>query len=74
MNTIFYSNIQSIRKAQEYSITERRHFKPPKEPNMLTWSEKEQIKFLHQNEPDKWTVLSLAQSFPASPRIIKVKL
>lgn len=64
--------MQSIRKAQDYSITERRHFKPPKEPNMLTWSEKEQIRFLHQTEPDQWSPLSLAQSFPASPRIIKV--
>lgn len=64
--------MESIRKAREYRITERKHFKPPKEPNMLTWSEKEQIRYLHQSEPEKWTPIVLAQSFPASPTIIKV--
>lgn len=64
--------MKRISKAKQFKITERRHFKPPKEPSMLTWSEKQQIKYLNLRDPEKWTPESLAEGFPASPNIIKV--
>uniref|UniRef100_A0A1B6M254 Uncharacterized protein n=1 Tax=Graphocephala atropunctata TaxID=36148 RepID=A0A1B6M254_9HEMI len=65
------SEINQISKRQKYKITERKHFKPPKEPSMLTWSEKEQIRHLHLSDPEKWTPEALARSFPVSPAIVK---
>jgi hypothetical protein len=41
---------------------------------MLTWSEKQQIIHLHQQNPEQWSPEVLAESFPASPAIIKVGL
>lgn len=55
-----------------FKAVERKHFKPEPEPNMLTWAEKEQIRFLHNDNPSEWTVERLAESFPALPFIIKV--
>lgn len=39
---------------------------------MITYIEKCQIKHLHKEDPEYWTVDKLAESFPASPAIIKV--
>uniref|UniRef100_U5ET21 Uncharacterized protein n=1 Tax=Corethrella appendiculata TaxID=1370023 RepID=U5ET21_9DIPT len=36
-----------------------------KQKNFLTWSEKEQIRYLHSNDPHEWTVAKLVESFPA---------
>ncbi|XP_043481953.1 uncharacterized protein LOC122511022 [Leptopilina heterotoma] len=41
------------------------------EPSFLTFAEKEQIKLLHRNNPDEWTIEKLSESFPALPSTIK---
>lgn len=45
--------------------------------NFLTWSEKEQIRMLHQEHPEEWPAERLSESFPADPftisKIIKNK-
>ncbi|RZF46481.1 hypothetical protein LSTR_LSTR007597 [Laodelphax striatellus] len=51
-------------------ITERKYFKQPVEPNLLSWSEKEQIRNLHSEDRLVWTVQKLAESFPATEDII----
>lgn len=51
----------------------RKHFKEEKLPNMLTYGEKQQMKRLHFDDPDLWTVDKLASSFPASPAIVQVR-
>lgn len=42
-------------------------------PNLLTWSEKEQIRHLAATEPDEWTPQKLAESFPVTEQIVKVR-
>ena len=49
-----------------------KYFKPTKNPILLTWAEKEQMRYLHNSDPEKWNVEKLAQSFPASEEIVKV--
>lgn len=56
-----------------YQIT-RKQFKQEKSPNMLLWDEKQQIKTLHDEDPEKWTCMRLAFSFPATPSIIQVEI
>ncbi|XP_075226374.1 uncharacterized protein LOC142327325 [Lycorma delicatula] len=60
-----------LSQKDELKITERKYFKPAVEPNMLTWSDKEQIRFLYNQSPDEWNIDRLAESFPATPEIIK---
>lgn len=50
---------------------QRKQFKGKKYPNMLLWDEKQEIKALHSQDPEKWTVMRLAFSYPASPSVIK---
>ncbi|KAK7010938.1 hypothetical protein BgiMline_002578 [Biomphalaria glabrata] len=50
---------------------ERKFFKKPDPPNLLTWSAKEQIRFLHEQYPEEWTVEKLADSFPVDKACIK---
>ncbi|KAH9641725.1 hypothetical protein HF086_006239 [Spodoptera exigua] len=40
-------------------------------PNLLTWSEKEQIRHLASSEPDEWTPEKIAESFPVSVPFVK---
>nr|CAD7260465.1 unnamed protein product [Timema shepardi] len=49
----------------------RKYFKDEKEPNLLTWAEKEQIRYLHGQDQEEWSIERLAASFPASEHIIK---
>ncbi|XP_071449831.1 uncharacterized protein [Hetaerina americana] len=53
-----------------YAITKSKHFKPPKLPNLLMWSEKEQIRNLHQLDAIEWSPEKLAQHFPATAEIV----
>lgn len=40
-------------------------------PNLLTWSEKEQIRHLASSEPDEWTPERIAESFPVTIPFVK---
>ncbi|CAD0202245.1 unnamed protein product [Chrysodeixis includens] len=40
-------------------------------PNLLTWSEKEQIRHLASTEPDEWTPEKIAESFPVTAPVVK---
>uniref|UniRef100_A0A1B0CCH6 Uncharacterized protein n=2 Tax=Lutzomyia longipalpis TaxID=7200 RepID=A0A1B0CCH6_LUTLO len=52
------------REKVAYWITREKYFKQ-KQLNFLTWSEKEQIRFLHRESPADWPAEKLAESFPA---------
>jgi len=41
------------------------------EPNLLTWMEKELIKYLHKQDSSEWTVTRLSESFPATEDVIR---
>lgn len=41
-------------------------------PNLLTWSEKEQIRHLVTEHPDEWNPERIAESFPVSVSAAKV--
>jgi len=51
-------------------IIQKRIFPKPKNPNLLTWIEKETIKYLHKLDPVEWSIERLADSFPATSGII----
>ncbi|XP_072937849.1 uncharacterized protein [Epargyreus clarus] len=40
-------------------------------PNLLTWSEKEQIRHLASTHPDEWTPEKIAESFPVTVAVVK---
>jgi len=41
------------------------------EPSLLTWMEKEMIKYLHNQDSSEWTVTRLSESFPATEDVIR---
>ena len=61
-----YRDWHRHRQLVKRKIIERKFFKPPQEVNLLTWSAKEQIRYLNQTFPDEWTPDRLSQSFPIS--------
>lgn len=56
---------------QKYYIVKQKYFKE-KLPNFLTWSDKEQIRYLHNTNPEEWTIEKLSEGFPALPGVIAV--
>ncbi|XP_050687355.1 zinc finger MYM-type protein 1-like [Eriocheir sinensis] len=54
---------------------QRKYFKSRglEEENLLTWSMKEQLKYLHSTDPDRWTPEVLSDSFPISPEGVAVQ-
>ena len=53
-----------MRKKILYKIIGHKYFRQPQPLNLLTWDAKEQIRYLHAEYPDEWTVDRLADSFP----------
>lgn len=56
-----------------HRIIKEKYFKENM-PNLLTWSEKEQIRHLATTEPDEWTPERLAESFPITVPVVKVRV
>ncbi|XP_014283861.1 neugrin [Halyomorpha halys] len=50
---------------------ERKFFRKEPYPNFLTWSEKEQIRFLYNSDSTTWSLDKLSECFPATADIIK---
>uniref|UniRef100_A0A675B374 Uncharacterized protein n=2 Tax=Anopheles darlingi TaxID=43151 RepID=A0A675B374_ANODA len=57
-------------------IVGNKYFKT-KQLNFLTWTEKEQIRYLHLHDTEEWTIDKLTESFPADrytiAKIVKTK-
>lgn len=53
-----------------HHIVKEKYFKQNM-PNLLTWSEKEQIRHLASTEPDEWTPEKIAESFPVTVPVVK---
>lgn len=76
------SHKQHEQEAQHYRerlqswVVGNKYFKT-KQLNFLTWSEKEQIRYLHNFDPEEWSIDKLVESFPADRytivKIIKAK-
>jgi neugrin len=66
-----YGNETEEYKEKIKSLIVRNKYFNVKFPNLLTWSEKEQIRFLHNSDKEEWTVARLADSFPADVFTIK---
>lgn len=61
--------MEKWKEKEKYLIVKRKYFKETF-PNFLTWHDKEQIKYLHNDDPEDWTIEKLSESFPALPEII----
>lgn len=62
--------LETRKKRVKGFMIEKKYFKKEKQPNLLTWAEKEQIRHLNKQEPEDWTVERLAESYPATEEII----
>ena len=78
----FHDKSNTIRKQYEADVAEQRSkakrsivrkvvFGEKTEPDLLTWMEKEMIRFLHKDDPKEWTIERLSESFPATPFVIR---
>ncbi|XP_017052789.1 uncharacterized protein LOC108095959 [Drosophila ficusphila] len=52
-------------------MIKHKYFRDAKLPNLLLHAEKEQIRLLHERDPEEWSVERLAESFPATPEIVQ---
>lgn len=57
----------------QHDIIKQKYFKESY-PNFLTWSDKKQIQFLHNSDPEEWSIEKLSEGFPALPATIVVSI
>ncbi|CAH1391105.1 unnamed protein product [Nezara viridula] len=69
--TIPNERVEKNHRVVEFKKIERKFFKKEVYPSLLTWSEKEQIRYLYNLDPTIWSPEKLSESFPATPEIIK---
>jgi len=60
-----YKRILTTRK-----IIKKKVFPTKQNPLLLTWMEKEMIKYLHKKDPIEWSIERLSESFPATTSVI----
>jgi hypothetical protein len=76
VNKTYDKHIKEMKKGMDHvetCIVGRKYFKS-RSPNFLTYSEKEQIRNLHEKDSIKWSIDKLSQSFPADPQTIHLIL
>ncbi|XP_066146604.1 neugrin [Euwallacea fornicatus] len=59
-----------LKEKEKYLLVKQKYFKE-KLPNFLTWQDKELIRYLHNQEPNEWTIEKLSEGFPALPEVIQ---
>nr|CAG4644042.1 EOG090X07VJ [Lepidurus arcticus] len=59
------------KSALKKNIIKRKYFKTPISPNLVTWAEKEYLKYLHKSEPQTWSVAALAENFGITTDAVK---
>lgn len=69
----YQEELEARREQLKYFIVKEKYFKE-KMPNFLTYNDKLQIKYLHNTDPEQWTVERLSEAFPALPDVIKVSV
>ncbi|XP_061392989.1 uncharacterized protein LOC133328437 [Musca vetustissima] len=52
-------------------VVKSKYFRDQKYPNFLTYAEKENIRLLHNKNPEQWSIEVLSESFPANSDAIK---
>lgn len=65
---------KEVRQMKDFNHTMlvgRKYFKS-KSPNFLTFTEKEKIRRLHDEDPNRYTIDHLSQAFPADPHTISI--
>ncbi|XP_060526734.1 uncharacterized protein LOC132702236 [Cylas formicarius] len=64
------NEMDAMKEQEKYFIVRQKYFKQ-KFPNFLTWHDKEQIKFLHEQDPQEWSVEKLSEGFPATREVVQ---
>ena len=62
-----YIDKDEVRRA----IVKKKYMPDPREPQLLTWMEKELVKKLHREDPLTWTQEQLSECFPVTPKSVK---
>ncbi|XP_030375916.1 neugrin [Scaptodrosophila lebanonensis] len=65
------AQLRSERDRVRQFMIKHKYFRDAKLPNLLLHAEKEQMRLLHERDPEEWSVERLAESFPATPEIVK---
>lgn len=69
MHKVYEKETDEYREKMKHWIVKNKYFKK-KQVNFLTWAEKEQIRYLFEQDPEEWGFEKLAESFPADVETI----
>ncbi|KAI9555103.1 hypothetical protein GHT06_017618 [Daphnia sinensis] len=62
---------QDLKELNKLRIVKQKYFKDATEEKTLTWSDKEHIRFLHNSDPQQWTIEMIAEHFRIEPHVAK---
>jgi len=68
--TLYKADEEHLQHLAKRKMIQKKMFPKPPNPNLLTWMEKEMIRYLHKKDPVEWSKQRLADSFPATPGVI----
>ncbi|XP_059352323.1 neugrin-like [Daphnia carinata] len=60
-----------LKELNKLRIVKQKYFKDTPEEKTLTWSDKEHIRFLHNSDPQQWTIEMIAEHFRIEPHVAK---
>jgi len=66
----FKADEEHLKQLAKRKIIEKKIFPKAPVPSLLTWMEKEMIRYLHKKDPVEWSHERLAESFPATTGVI----
>merc|ERR1719228_2803564 len=68
--TQYKADQEHLQNLAKRKIIQKKMFPKTPNPNLLTWMEKEMIRYLHKQDPVEWNHQRLSESFPATISVI----
>lgn len=66
-----FRELEARKEREKFLIVKQKYFKQHL-PNFLTWQDIEQIRYLHNQNPEEWNIERLTEGFPATAEVIQV--
>ena len=60
-----------VREMVQLKMVQQKYFKEGNRENILSWSDKEHIRYLHNSDPQQWTFEMIAEQFRIDPQVAK---
>lgn len=66
---LYFRRLKAHKNLVKRKTIENKYFRPPATASILTWRAKEQIRYLHAEDPDEGGIHTILETFPITETV-----